>query len=256
MTRDRQTADPPLERWLIIADSLALPRPGVAYEHTWPSLLGKAMPQLDLICRAMRSATTERLQTEGEHGADCLEFYAPDGVILQLGICDCAPRLLPRKSLITQLIYRLPFGLNRLVSNCIESCGGRREGNAWVSQIQFEENLDHYLMRARGLGVAVVALCIFPVTQSLLVKNPSLNQQIIKYNQIYHKLSERHANLFLLHVFEPGEDVEAYFIDGYHLNEVGGRRVAAALEALLAGPIHSGGSDATSPFSLVNKRAQ
>lgn len=224
-----------VSRWLIIADSLALPRPGVAYEHTWPKLLSDAVPQVDWINRGMRGATTERLSTDGDGGGDCLEFYEPDGVILHLGICDAAPRLFSRKSLAMHLIYRLPFGINRKLSTWLERHGGRRIRNAWVSAPQFERNLEEYLIRAQAHHAKVLALYILPVGSRMLMKNPLIARQIEIYNAIYDRLAERHCHLSIVRIFDSSNDIEEFFIDGYHLNEAGGRRVAEVLTSRLAG---------------------
>ena len=220
-------------RWLIVADSLAMPRPGVPYEHTWPRLIVDEMPSIDWICRAARGATTERLENDGEKGADCLEFYAPDGVILQLGICDCAPRVLRRGALTTRIIHRLPFRWNHHISNWIERRAGRSIPNAWVSPEKFVNHLERYLERAAAFGATVVALHVAPVGLATLQKNPLLDGQIQRYNRLYDELQGRHPHFFTTDPFADVESIEPFLEDGYHLNELGGRKVAHALAQLL-----------------------
>ncbi len=217
-------------RAIVIADSLAMPRPGLGYEHTWPKLLADALPDIDWICRAARASTTERLVEDGEGGADCLEFYAPDIAILQLGICDSAPRLLNRRSMLTQLIYRLPFGLNHRISNWLEQHVGRQVRHAWVSPEQFRENLGNYVTRAAAAGTHVFAVHVFPAGSRVLLRNPKINAQIDAYNCIYDDLAKRHSNFTSIKVFQPNENADSFYLDGYHLNEQGGRRLVQALE--------------------------
>lgn len=226
-------------RWLIIADSLALPRPGVAYESTWPYLLQREFANWDWVNLARRSSVTTRLVTDGDSGADCLEFYAPDGVIIHLGICDCAPRLYRSGSIIQHLVYRLPGGLGRRITDLLEKYRGRRTGNALVDKKQFRSNLENYLRRCKNAGVAVIALEIMPVGKEMIGKTPGIVEQIEKYNRIYRDLAASSGHVTIVKVFDSAANIEHITLDGYHLNQQGNHRTARVLadvikEAFLA----------------------
>ena len=90
---------------LCIGDSLALPGHLNRYEDTWFYKIKMEYPEYDFISYFKRQLTTDVLTTMGggeggvdkwPKGADCLEAYAPEVVIVQLGIVDCDPRLLNR----------------------------------------------------------------------------------------------------------------------------------------------------------------
>ncbi len=217
------------QRWLILADSLALPRPGVSYEATWPYLLQREFANWDWVNLARRSSTTSRLVTDGDAGADCLEFYAPDGVILHLGICDCAPRLYRQGSIFQHLVYRLPGNLGRRISDLIERYRGRLVDNALVSERQFWVNLENYLRRCRDAKVKVVALEIMPVGEEMISKNPGIVDQIEKYNHIYRDIQTLSPHMTVVRVFDAASTIEQYTLDGYHLNELGNYRTAQSL---------------------------
>jgi acyl-CoA thioesterase-1 len=102
---------------LCIGDSLALPGHHNKYEDTWFYKLKKEFPGHDFISFFKRQLTTEILVTIGggekiegafPTGADCLEHYMPEIVIIQLGIVDCAPRLINEKSFLWKIVRRLP----------------------------------------------------------------------------------------------------------------------------------------------------
>ena len=81
-----------------------MPRPGVDYEDTWVYKLIEALPEFEFIDKTKRASTSERLVTEGgdninPYGADLLEHYMPDIVVMQIGIVDCAPRYIKRGGL-------------------------------------------------------------------------------------------------------------------------------------------------------------
>lgn len=223
----------PKHRWLIVADSLALPRAEVAYEHTWPKMLKNAFPDIDWIVRGQRASTTDRLLRDGDGGADCLEFYQPDGVILQLGICDCAPRLFKQNSLIARILFKLPMNMGKLISRAFEKTVGRQVKRAWVPIQRFESNLEQFAKRAATNGTQVWALQICPVGLEVVEKNPLLTNQIKRYNEALMQLASQHENFIYVQTFSEGCDIDKATVDGYHLNEHGARVVKAALVAQL-----------------------
>lgn len=220
-------------RWLILADSLALPRLGVSYEDTWPYLLQREFTNWDWVNLARRSSTSTRLVTDGDAGADCLEFYAPDGVILHLGICDCAPRLYRQGSIFQHLVYRLPGNLGRRISDLTERYRGRRADNAWVGERQFRANMENYLRRCKDVGVTVIALEIMPVGEEMIGKNPGIVDQIEKYNRIYRDLEASSGHMKVIKVFDMETSIELFTLDGYHLNEQGNSYTASAIKKAL-----------------------
>ncbi|MEN7432876.1 SGNH/GDSL hydrolase family protein [Chromobacterium sp. TRC.1.1.SA] len=219
-------------RGLIVADSLALPRNDVAYEHTWPGMLEERLPAITWINRAQRLSTSERLNDEGNQGADCLEFYNPDLVVLQLGICDCSPRVLHKRT--AAYVYRLPFGLGWRLSSWLEAWRGRKASNCLVPLAAYERNLRGYLVRAAAHDARVIALSTLPASRRLASKNPHIGQQIDAYNAVLDRLAAQFPCLRVLHPFLDMTLIDELFVDdGYHLNEQGARCIAAALEPLV-----------------------
>lgn len=100
---------------LCIGDSTSLPGRSNKYEDTWLFKLKKRHQDWDFITFFQRGITTNILSEMGGGeenydnpvGADCLEHYLPDKVIIQLGIVDCAPRLIKENKLIWKIIRRL-----------------------------------------------------------------------------------------------------------------------------------------------------
>lgn len=218
-------------RALIVADSLALPRGDVNFEQTWPAMLAASLPAITWINRAQRLSTTERLCTEGDQGFDCLEFYRPDLVILQLGICDCAPRVLHRR--MAMVLYNLPFGIGARFSAFLESWRGRKVSNCLVSPLSYEANLRAYLARASAHGTHVIAIPIATAGRQLMSKNPGVADQIIRYNRILDRLVLEFGCFKVVYPFDAVEQIDELLVDGYHLNEEGARAVVRELEPLV-----------------------
>lgn len=206
-------------RWLIIADSLALPRPGLAYEATWPYRLQRRYLDSDWVALARRGSTSERLITDGDGGGDTLEFYQPDGVVLQIGICDCAPRLFGPWT--DRVVRRLPTTLANVCIHWKKRCFGRSSTNVLVTPAHFQANLDCYFGRCQKFGVQILMLPIFPPSQVMREKNPSIQVEVDKYNTILEQLAGKYACLTLLSGYALNEASLYTMDDGYHLNELG-----------------------------------
>ena len=105
---------------LCIGDSLGLPREECAFEETWISLLRNKYPQHTFIG-----------QFEGGRLIDdslrayngYYKYYRADVVILQLGICDCAPRYVNERKSINRLIRKFFYllGLSNLYWRIVKS---------------------------------------------------------------------------------------------------------------------------------------
>lgn len=135
---------------LCIGDSLALPGHLNRYEDTWFYKLKQVFPTIDFISFFKRQLTTEALVTMGggrdgidnwPKGADCLEAFMPDIVILQLGIVDCVPRLLNKYE--RKIVSILPVGLKSPFIKLVKKYKKRSTKNTTVPLQNFKNNLDN-----------------------------------------------------------------------------------------------------------------
>ena len=194
-------------------------------------MLAARLPEITWINRAQRLSTTERLYEKGNGGADCLEFYKPDLAVLQLGIVDCAPRVLHRRT--AAVVYRLPLGLGTRVPAWLERWRGRKSGNCYVPLAAYEANLRAYLARAQVQGTRVIAISVVPASRLLISKNPLIVGQIAAYNGVLDRLASEIGHFQVVHPFQAAPALDELFVDGYHLNERGARAVIDGLEPLV-----------------------
>lgn len=212
------------KRILIIGDSLAMPRPGVSYEDTWVYKLIKAFPEFDLIDKTRRASTSERLVTEGggnnnPYGADLLEHYMPDVVIMHLGIVDCAPRYIKKGSLENIILNRImPKNVQTRYVEYVKKNRVRDPRKAYVLPDRFRSNLTNYFQRAETHNAKIIAIMILPVTNVFVNKSPYINQSIEDYNDIYRDLSKDFKNVDVVRSFDNSINLEDITIDGYHVN--------------------------------------
>ncbi|MGN6177663.1 MAG: SGNH/GDSL hydrolase family protein [Mucilaginibacter sp.] len=221
---------------LCIADSLALPGHDNTYEDTWFYKLQVSFREHSFISFFKRSITTEILVTEGGGdasqpitGADCLEFYMPDLVILQLGIVDCAPRLMRRKGLLYKIIQKSPAGIQNAFYKGLKKVRKRSSTNADVPPNEFLSNLDNYLSRCVNINVKkVIIIKICTPDDSFVQKSPDILDAVKLYNSIIDKLDEKYS---IVTVVDPlASNTKHIFEDGYHPNPEGNDLVFNALQ--------------------------
>jgi acyl-CoA thioesterase I len=215
-------------RIVIIASSMAMPRPGVTYESTWVYKLIHALPECEFIDKTRRASTTDRLISEGggdfgcPRGADLLEFYMPDIVVMQIGITDFAPRYFKKGSLEKIIVSKLlPKSLANRYVQYVKRQRVRDPQKAYVSPHKFRANCRDYLQRAKRAGAEVFIILIAPVTNLFVEKSPHINQNITIYNRIYKNMAREFQNVVLIQPFGMEVNLEEIATDEFHVNTRG-----------------------------------
>ncbi len=221
---------------LCIGDSLALPGHDNNYEDTWFYKLEMAFRDFVFISFFKRAITTEILVTEGgggvnepDKGADCLEFYMPDIVILQLGIVDCAPRLIKRKGVFNQVLQKTPSKLRGMVFSGLKTVKKRSVENADVSPKEFSNNLQKYLSRCvKSTVKKVIIIKICTPNEIVKEKSPEIVYAVELYNSIIDELGQKFD---IVSIVDPlASNTKQIFEDGYHPNPDGNHLVFTALQ--------------------------
>jgi len=213
---------------LCIGDSLALPGHLNRYEDTWFYKIKMEYPEYDFISYFKRQLTTDVLTKMGggeggvdkwPKGADCLEAYAPDVVIVQLGIVDCAPRLLNRYD--RAILKVLPNGLNKSYIKILKRIRKRKVENTTVSFEQFKNNWINYLNRAKQFDALVIILSIAIPDSTLINKNRDILVNVKKYNDYLLELCSLFTNIKIVHALNPQNFEKQIYEDGYHPSQFG-----------------------------------
>ena len=222
-----------MKRILCISDSLGLPRPKVPYDETWFSILNKTFPSLDFVSYFRRNGTTDMLSSNGDYG-DTLLFYSPQIVILQLGICDCAPRYLRTTSILYRLLAHLPNFLSKPIWALIKRIKHRSLKCTDVPIGRFERNLKEYIQMCINASVdKVILVKIAMPGQAMIKANPLILESIAKYNAVYEKIAELYPDFVtLLNPISIGKD-DLFVEDGYHTNGEGHKLIANELTVIL-----------------------
>ena len=226
---------------LCIGDSLTLPRTNdVQYEETWFYKIKNKFQSHDFFPLFKRGITTDILvQWGGEPslisdyppGSDCLEHFKPNIVILQLGIVDCAPRLL-KKGIETKLVRYLPKTIADVYIKSVKKIRGRNQNNTYVSASKFEQNIMTYFNRCQKQSVKqCIVIKIGTPSEEMVQKNPDIVKNVQKYNAIYDKVEKIFSFVKCIDPLNSLKTNDSIFIDGYHPNSLGNKYVFEELES-------------------------
>jgi len=226
---------------LCIGDSLALPGHHNTYEDTWYYLLKRAFPEYDFISFFKRALTTDALVTlgggEGDvdqrpSGADMLESYMPDTVIIQLGIVDCAPRLLRRFE--KKILFYLPKILSIWYVDLVKVIRKRDINRTDVPIEKFQKNFENYLDRANSIKTKKVIIIEIAYPDDRMVKkNQGIIYNIEQYNAFINTLQKKYPFVKVVSPLDARNHNESIYEDGYHPNALGHTLIADAIKIIL-----------------------
>lgn len=207
---------------LLVGDSLGLPRSDVDYYSTWPYIVQSSESNYHFISRFQRALTSKQL-CDGEE-RDWLEFYKPSVVILQVGIVDCAPRLVRKSSILMRFLSIMPPKFKSMIWRMIKANWNREARKCDVSLVDFKGFIYDYLRRCDKLGLErLFFIKIANPSAKLAAASPSISNQIANYNLAIDELSLLFDFCSVLEI--PVND-RCFVEDGYHLNHTGHRLLA------------------------------
>lgn len=219
------------ERILIITDSISMPRPGIRYEDTWIYLFKNRFKDFDVIDRPARGSTTMRLVQEGGGGLDLLELYAPDRIIMQMGLAESAPRLFRKDGFEKKFINTwLPAKIRDDYIKAIKEKRGRNPEFTDVPPDQTKSNIFNFAGRCEKLGVKLAIFRILHPTDLFISKSPFIKQNVERINRIFDEAAESFKNITLLDPISTKLDINALSLDELHVNAEGHKLFFKAVE--------------------------
>jgi len=231
-----------LVKIVIIADSLALPRPPEAglvhYEETYPVLLQRLLGQPSEGIEFLVAERGKRFRTMADCVRDWTEVVAyrnPRIVVVQTGIVDCAPRVFSQTE--RQFIERIrPRLLQRLVLAVVARCRPflvrLRKNRVYEPLDGFAEACRNVIERARNDGIAdLFFLNILTPTAELDARSPGYISNQRAYNDALTKAcAGTHAQVLDIDgAFRQAGGTAALTVDGMHPNASGHRMIAIIL---------------------------
>jgi lysophospholipase L1-like esterase len=217
----------------IITDSLSMPRVEgedcIYINQTWPKLLQKTINQSGFTFAEFpaRARDSDSLNSTSLF-SEAIEFCNPKIVIIQIGIVDCAPRIISKKEYALLNKYYFPKKLKNFIikfrktrKNKILSRGVLKK--VYVSPLRFVQNFNSFINRIKNfnLKVQIIIIPILGYTPFLDTKSNGYSKNIKMYNRMLIEISKEHNCILLSDLTMKMDEIKYYTSDGYHLNQLG-----------------------------------
>ena len=220
-------------RALILGDSLGAPRPhrGQALDVTWPVLLKKSFPQLDVWQRCRAGSMSNEVRKEYHLFSDSIDAFGL--LVIQVGIGDCCPR--PYPLFLEQFI--LTYGFRRLQKrlNALYPVLLKLRSKPWISHAKFLENIRFMIDTTRQRNPAAM-ICVVKIGTpcgEFVKKVHNVATYASDYNRALEGLCRSYgaaANIAFVDPYAEFTPDQLFISDGHHLTQLGHRAVAHGLE--------------------------
>jgi lysophospholipase L1-like esterase len=238
-------------RIVVLADSMAMPRVEegctIYWDDTWAQrlqqLLRAAGETAEVINCAARNRTADTLV-----GLDFLEHVVwkqPDVVIVQVGVVDGAPRVFSRRERAILDWRFFPAGVRtRLVASRSKRRAALIRRNplakVYTPPADFARFIRQFIERAarHDPRLRILVLPISANMAQMEVKSPGYAGNLKLYNAALERCCQETGARWVTPEELTGapEGADLFCADGYHYNEAGNRRIAAALKKILGEP--------------------
>jgi lysophospholipase L1-like esterase len=220
-------------RALILGDSLGAPRPhrGQKLDVTWPVLLKKTFPQIDIWQRCRAGSMSNEVRKEYNLFSDSIDAF--DLVIIQVGIGDCCPR--PYPLFIEQFIRTYELSELHRRPNSLYPFLLRFRAKPWISRTVFAENIRFIIDTTRQRNPTAM-LCVVKIGTpcgEFVKKVHNAVDYALDYNCTLEGLCRSYGNVANVAFIDPYAKFapeELFIADGHHLTELGHRAVAQSLD--------------------------
>lgn len=235
----------------IYGDSLSLPRntDGISFAGTYPELLRRALlhdaadDSIYIYNRSRGGGTAPVLYSD--YLDDETNFGTTDEqvVIIQCGVCDCAPRPIPNR--LKRIISRMPSPLKRRVIDWLHANRAAilRSGFRWqdVNEKSFTSTMHRWMSGAAANSIIVAVINIPPTTPNIEMHSPGFGQSILTYNEILRDIVGRMGeNVALIDVHnavlsdEDGVNTFVNAKDGHHITRAGHELFSSMVHSVVA----------------------
>jgi acyl-CoA thioesterase I len=209
----------------IIGDSLSMSREdnNISFKNTYGFILAKSLSNNFYIVNNSKRANTTKNQCFYQNFYDELVCLKAHYTIIQLGIVDCAPRLISirEKKIINYLFSK------RLVNFYIRNKARFRFfytkyfSSPYVNITEFkfyyEKIIDQLLVQKQTKKIILINIS----DTNILNKKKSFgfHDQIISYNKIIHKISKKNNRISLINLYDLSKRNGILLDDGIHITK-------------------------------------
>ena len=208
----------------VLGDSLSMARveEGISIRDTYPFQLNELLGKDFYVVNRSKRGNTSVVQSSTQNLYDDIETSESKVIIIQIGICDCSPRIISKYERVV-LKYVLPKTIARIyikVKSKYRYFFTKYLPMTYVSRALFEQCYEKILSSSLKLDGIVKVIVINIADTNLKNKNRSFNfaKNILKYNSIILKLVESKNNIYLYDLHTKTKDrPELLLSDGIHI---------------------------------------
>jgi acyl-CoA thioesterase-1 len=222
----------------IITDSLSLGRIDynknnkdnvtIFHYETWPNLL-----KFDNVyVNSKRERTTEFLLTD-ECKYECIDLVNPNTIIIQIGVVDCAPRVISRteKKLMNKWFFP-KFIRNHIIKNRSKNRSKLTQNyplsKVYVDESKFINNLEDFIKQNQNIQIVII-----PIVYDIINLDKSFVLNCMLYNNNIYDLCQYYYNCSLVNIDNMVHNDLYFCKDGYHLSIEGHKELANKLHEIL-----------------------
>jgi len=227
-------------RIIIMADSLAMARPSISYDATYPVLLQRSLYSRYglraplVVEKAQRSRTIETVLRDWREE---VVVRKADIVVVHVGVVDCAPRVFSRREqiIINILGARLRQRILRFVHDHRSTIIRIRPSQVYASPERFRKAMQKIVRLANQEGTCLILVNIVSPSDDLEQRSPGFQRNVAEYNTIL----ESQADGRSVHVLDLNGIIwtqgggKLLCEDGHHINAGGHRLLARKLEHMI-----------------------
>jgi len=207
---------------IIIGDSIGMHNieDGLDFDYTYANRLNNSLKDC-LVYFRNRRGNTSRQQIKLQHIHDDISCFPNSLFIMQLGIVDCAPRVLGKYESI--FLSLLPDFLTRPIKYFISKYRfllTKSLKRTYIGQDEFDSNIKKILYEIKRIGSTAIVLSII-ANNELENKSFGIRQNIKNYNAILKEKSIE-CNFIFLDLAITSEDFQS---DGIHLKSSGQEKI-------------------------------
>jgi len=172
-----------------------------------------------------------RFQTMFGALARDVKQFEPNIVIIQLGICDCAPRLFSQKE--KGIILNLPKFIRKKIIKFFSKHRyffTKRFPKVYVNIYYFRKKYQQILTEIKKIGAYPIIINIAKPSQDLLNISYNYLRNVRSYNAVLSNLAEKKKQCGLIDLYSLIEDdPNMLWKDGIHLTKYGHKKLAEIL---------------------------
>ena len=196
---------------------------GISIRDTYPFQLNELLGNDFFVVNRSKRGNTSVVQSSTQNLYDDIETSESKVIIIQIGICDCSPRIISKYERVV-LKYVLPKTIAKIyikVKSKNRYFFTKYLPMTYVSMALFEKCYEKILSSSLKLDGIVKVIVINIADTNLKNKNRSFNfaKNILKYNSIISKLVESKNNICLYDLYTRTKDrPELLLSDGIHID--------------------------------------